>query len=149
MLDYWINKDVISPTRTYRAKGGRRDLFLFGFDDLVRIRIVRSLRDSGVSLERIRVAISQLRRRTGPEWQREWIVSDGKNVYLRTSGDTLESLSGRAQGQLAFAVVALGPARRQLSKKLEEHAPFDRTKLRGDVRRYERSGWRRSQNDRR
>lgn len=138
MLDYWISRGAISPTQTYRAQGGRRDLFLFTFEDLVRIKIVRSLRESGVSLARIVGAIRQLQNLSGPDWQREWIVSDGRRVYRQTGDDRLESLSGRDQGQLAFALVALGPARTLLSKKIEKHKPFNRVGLRGEVRRYRR-----------
>lgn len=140
MLDYWITRGAIAPTKAYRARNGTRDLFLFSFEDLIRVRIVRSLRESGVSLARIISAIQQLRRVSGPDWHREWLVSDGRGIYRRTGNDALESLSGKDQGQLAFAVVAVGSARALLSTTIKKHKPFNSSNLNGDVRRYRRSG---------
>lgn len=137
MIDYWVTTGVIAPSRSYRAPAERRDFFLFSFEDLIRIRIVRSLRQAGVSLQRVRVALESLKRRTGPAWQAEWLVTDGRDVYVMPREGALEALTRKNSGQLAFAVIAMGQTRRSVTEKLETIAatPFDERRLKGRIHR--------------
>jgi len=133
MLDHWIRSEVIRPTKTYRATPGGRDLFLFSFDDLLRIRVVRALREAGLSLQQIRKAIRRLRSLSGREWSSKWLVSVGDRLYGVATPNALETLSGRTPGQLAFAVIALGPTRETLVKDLERQRPVETARLRGTL----------------
>src|SRR5262245_57249145 len=93
-LDYWISSKLAAPTKTYRAQNPKRDFFLFGFDAVLRIRIIKSLRDAGVSLQRIREAITRIGK---DGWQAHWLVSDGRDVYRIMENNLIEYLSGRHQ----------------------------------------------------
>ncbi len=140
-LDYWITTEVIRPSHFYEPKDARRILFLFTFDDLVRIRIVKSLRDAGVSLQQVRHAISHLRQKHGRMWQAEWIVTDGKHVFRATPQDQVfESLSKRETGQLVFSVIALNQAKKRVAKTLtrKRFQPFDEARYDGKVRTFRR-----------
>jgi DNA-binding transcriptional MerR regulator len=136
MLDHWIRSGVIRPSKTYKATPTGRDLFLFSFEDLLRIRVVRSLRDAGLPLQRIRKAIAALRHASDAEWRSDWLVSDGDRIYRITTPNVLETLSGRTPGQLAFAVVALGPTREALVHEIKGERTVDTSRFRGDLYRF-------------
>ena len=103
----------------------RRAYHLFDLQTLVQIRIVKELRDAGVSLQRIRYAIGQLRSRHGQSWQQAWIVTDGIQIYEQTDDPSVvESLARSERGQLAFSVIALGATVRSTQARLEKCRPF-------------------------
>jgi len=71
------------------------------FSDLVALRVVRSLLDVGLPLQRIRKAVAFLAD-TGEELAGLRLVSDGSSVLAcRTDGEVLDALRG---GQLALFV---------------------------------------------
>ncbi len=120
-LDYWVETGVIQPSRVLETNRRRRKYFLFSFDDLVRIRIVDGLRRSGVSLESIRRVVARLTRLKGKRWQRAWLVTDGRNLYQVTNDPSvLESLSRKENGQMLFAIVAVGDTIQSTNTRLRE-----------------------------
>jgi len=120
-LDYWVETGVIQPSRVLETNRRHRKYFLFSFDDLVRIRIVDGLRRSGVSLEAIREVVARLTRLEGKRWQRAWLVTDGRNLYRVTNDPTiLKSLSRKEDGQLVFAMVAVGDTIQNTNFRLQE-----------------------------
>jgi DNA-binding transcriptional MerR regulator len=136
MLDHWIRSAVIRPSRSYKATPTGRDLFLFSFEDLLRIRVVKALRDAGLPLQRIRKAIALLRRDSDAEWRSDWLVSDGDRIYRVATSNVLETLSGRTPGQLAFSLVALGPTRDALAREIKGERVVDTSRFRGDLYRF-------------
>lgn len=119
-LDYWVETGVIQPSRVLETNRRGRKYFLFSFDDLVRIRIVDGLRKSGVSLEAIREVVTRLTRLEGKRWQRAWLVTDGRSLYRVTKDPAvLQSLSRQENGQLVFAMVAVGDTIQTTNARLE------------------------------
>lgn len=117
-LDYWITSGVIAPHSVYRGPEERRDFFLFTYSELVQLRIVASLRQTGVSLQKIRDAVRTLRTRQGPEWHSLWLVSDGSEVLVVSKESIVETISGPKKGQLSFAIVAMGVAQEEVERDL-------------------------------
>ncbi len=73
----------------------------YAFRDLVALRMVRSLLDAGLSLTRVRRALSEVRR-GGDELAGLRIVTDGEQVWAcRDDGQILDALG---HGQLALFV---------------------------------------------
>lgn len=86
---------------------GRRVRRLYSFRDLVVLRIVRSLLDAGLSLQRIRRAADFLRE-SGEDLRGMRLVTDGSTVLAcRDDGQVLDALRG---GQLALFVSVEGVA---------------------------------------
>lgn len=142
MLDYWITTDVIQPSAVFECdprdeRTTRRKAFhLFDFDALVHIKIIKDLRDIGLSLQRIRYAIKALRNKHGNAWQSAWIVTDGKTILKRMSSPQgLESLTRGEKGQLVFSVIALGETKKRIEKALkkgaERYTPFQIERYKG------------------
>ncbi len=118
MLGYWVRTDVVRPTRVMRTKRRDRRIYLFSFKDLVRIRVIRDLRERGISLEALRKASALLRRLCEKDTRGGFLATDGRKVYVAQNGTQLVEAVGE-QGQLAFAVVALPSARETVQSALD------------------------------
>ena len=63
-LDYWARTELVTPSiRDASGSGTQR---LYSFQDLVTLRVIKNLLDTGVSLQRVRVAVEHLRDMEGP-----------------------------------------------------------------------------------
>lgn len=141
-LDYWITTKVVRPSRQIVCNRRGRILFLFSFRDLVRIRIVKSYRDAGISLGAIRQAISQLTERHGENWQKAWIVTDGRRLFEATDDPSIiQSLARREKDQLVMSVIAIGEIQTWVRSEMKRKqiVPMDPGRFDGRV-----EAWRRA-----
>jgi len=78
---------------------------LYSFRDLVALRVVRSLLDNGMSLQRVRRAWDYLRREGDMDTHLSDIklVTDGQSIF-RVSSDEGVLMDALREGQLAFFV---------------------------------------------
>ncbi|HYJ60134.1 MAG TPA: MerR family transcriptional regulator [Actinomycetota bacterium] len=100
-LDYWARTDLVTPSvRDATGSGSQR---LYSFQDLVTLRIIKNLLDTGVSLQRVRKAVEHLgsldRPLTGVT-----LMSDGSGVYEAHSPEAVVDLLRQGQGVFAIAV---------------------------------------------
>lgn len=107
-LDYWARTGLVEPT-VQRAEGSGSQR-LYSFEDIVRLRVVKRLLDTGVSLQRVRVAIEALHLR-GHTAADVTLMSDGSQVFMVDDDDQVIDLV--RGGQAVFAI-ALGPVIREL-----------------------------------
>ena len=77
---------------------------LYGFRDILVLKVVKRLLDTGVSLQQIRVAISHLRERGVEDLAQITLMSDGASVYECTSADEVIDLVQGGQGVFGIAV---------------------------------------------
>ena len=95
---------------------------LYGFRDILVLRVVKRLLDSGVSLQQIRTAVEHLRERGVDDLARITLMSDGASVYECTSDDEVIDLVQGGQGVFG---IALGKVWRELEGSLAT-LPADR-----------------------
>ena len=101
-LDYWARTELVEPTvRTAAGSGSQR---LYGFRDILVLKLVKRLLDTGISLQQIRVAVNQLRAAGISDLAQTTLMSDGASVYLCTSNDEVIDLVNRGQGVFGIAV---------------------------------------------
>ena len=101
-LDYWARTGLVEPSvRSATGSGTQR---LYGFRDILVLKVVKRLLDSGVSLQQIRVAISHLRERGVEDLSRITLMSDGASVYECTSAEEIIDLVQGGQGVFGIAV---------------------------------------------
>jgi DNA-binding transcriptional MerR regulator len=78
---------------------------MYSFRDLVALRVVRSLLDGGMSLQRVRRAWDYLNRKAGLDQHLAEVklVTDGQSIFkvARKEGEVLDALR---KGQMAFFV---------------------------------------------
>jgi DNA-binding transcriptional MerR regulator len=101
-LDYWARTGLLEPS--VRPAGGSGTQRLYGFRDILVLKIVKRLLDAGVSLQQIRVAISVLRSRGVDDLAQITLMSDGASVYECTSNDEVIDLLQGGQGVFGIAV---------------------------------------------
>ncbi|MBB5804688.1 DNA-binding transcriptional MerR regulator [Saccharothrix ecbatanensis] len=101
-LDYWARTGLVNPTiRSAHGSGSQR---LYSFKDILVLKVVKRLLDTGVSLQNIRVAVDHLRRRGVQDLARITLFSDGTTVYECTSPEEVVDLLQGGQGVFGIAV---------------------------------------------
>ncbi|WP_220188920.1 MerR family transcriptional regulator, partial [Streptomyces phytophilus] len=101
-LDYWARTGLVEPgVRAAHGSGAQR---LYGFHDVVVLKIVKRLLDAGVSLQSIRTAVRHLRATDAADLRRMTLISDGATVYECTSPDEVVDLLQGGQGIFGIAV---------------------------------------------
>jgi DNA-binding transcriptional MerR regulator len=101
-LDYWDRTGLVQPS--VRPAGGSGSQRLYAFRDILVLKLVKRLLDTGVSLQQIRIAVEQLRAAGINDLGRITLMSDGARVYLCTTEDEVIDLLGRGQGVFGIAV---------------------------------------------
>ena len=101
-LDYWARTGLVEPSiRPARGSGSQR---LYGFRDILVLRVVKSLLDTGISLQQIRSAVTFLREHGATDLARITLMSDGASVYACTSRDEVVDLLQGGQGVFGIAL---------------------------------------------
>ena len=101
-LDYWARTGLLEPSvRNPSGSGTQR---LYSFRDILVLKIIKRLLDTGVSLQQIRVAVTALRERGVQDLAHITLMSDGASVYECTSDDEVIDLVRGGQGVFGIAV---------------------------------------------
>ena len=101
-LDYWARTNLVTPT--VRPATGSGTARLYGFRDILELKIVKRLLDTGVSLQQIRTAVEHLRARGTTDLSQVTLMSDGVGVYQCTSADEVIDLVAGGQGVFGIAI---------------------------------------------
>lgn len=101
-LDYWARTDLVVPT--VRGASGSGSQRLYSFRDILVLKVVKRLLDTGVSLQQIRSAVEHLRERGVEDLAQITLMSDGASVYECTSADEVIDLVQGGQGVFGIAV---------------------------------------------
>jgi DNA-binding transcriptional MerR regulator len=120
-LDYWARTGLVEPSvRPATGSGTQR---LYSFRDILVLKVVKRLLDTGVSLQQIRTAVTHLRQRGVEDLSKITLMSDGASVYECTSADEVIDLVQGGQGVFGIAV---GKVWREVEGTLAE-LPTERT----------------------
>jgi DNA-binding transcriptional MerR regulator len=114
-LDYWARTGLVEPT--IRGAAGSGSQRLYGFRDILVLKLVKRLLDTGISLQQIRTAVDQLRDSGITDLAQTTLMSDGASVYLCTSSEEVIDLVSRGQGVFGIAV---GKVLREVESNLVE-----------------------------
>lgn len=125
-LDYWARTGLVTPS--VRSASGSGTQRLYSFDDVVQLRVVKRLLDTGVSLQRVRTAVEELTAR-GQSLADVTLVADGTSVYAVDDSQQVIDLLQRGQGVFA---IALGPVVDELKGEVTAF-PTERAEATDDV----------------
>ncbi|HWG60373.1 MAG TPA: MerR family transcriptional regulator [Streptosporangiaceae bacterium] len=101
-LDYWARTGLVEPSvRPAKGSGSTR---LYSFRDILVLKVVKRLLDTGISLQQIRAAVTHLRGRGTDDLARVTLMSDGVSVYECTSSDEVVDLLQGGQGVFGIAL---------------------------------------------
>jgi DNA-binding transcriptional MerR regulator len=101
-LDYWARTGLVEPSvRGAHGSGSQR---LYSFRDILVLKVVKRLLDTGISLQQIRAAVHHLRDRGTRDLAQVTLMSDGVSVYECTSPDEVVDLLAGGQGVFGIAL---------------------------------------------
>ena len=132
-LDYWARTGLVRPSiRGAKGSGSQR---LYSFKDILVLKIVKGLLDTGISLQNIRLAVDKLRDRGVSDIAEITLVSDGVTVYECRSNEEIIDLLGGGQGVFGIAVpqimkeltgtISAFPSERIMSEDADNVIGFD------------------------
>ena len=101
-LDYWARTGLVEPSvRSAHGSGTQR---LYSFRDILVLKVVKRLLDTGISLQQIRAAVQHLRDHGTEDLAQVTLMSDGVSVYECTSADEVVDLLQGGQGVFGIAL---------------------------------------------
>ena len=115
VIDYWDRTDFIKPS--IREASGYGSVRLYSFTDLIQFKVAKSLRDKGLSLQKIKKGLNYLRKHL-PEIENPLaqlsFLTDGDALFLLTNKNK-EIVDVVKSGQGVFSIAIEG-----LVKELRE-----------------------------
>jgi DNA-binding transcriptional MerR regulator len=102
-LDYWARTGLLGPSISQaRGSGSQR---VYSYSDLVQLKVIKRLLDSGVSLQAARRAIECLRSAGEDVASANLVIDDRRSVLAYTGEEIIDLLKG---GQTVLNIVPLG-----------------------------------------
>ncbi len=117
-LDHWDRTGLLSPSLVPAKGSGTQRLY--SYQDVVQLRIIKQLKDAGVSLQRARKAIEFLRESGSDLAAASLVLGAADSVLVRDGGELLDVLRG---GQGVFNVVPLGGLVEEVEAAILELTP--------------------------
>lgn len=118
-LDYWARTDLIRPSLTdAEGSGSRRE---YSYRDLVELKVIKNLLDSGIRLEQVREIFKYLQDELGEDVATANLVVNGAQPMLVRSGEEVIDLLQNGQGVLN--ILPLGAVVEEVDEKLVELFP--------------------------
>ena len=96
-LDYWARTDLIRPSLADAQGSGSRRAYTY--QDLLELKVVKTLLDAGIRLEMVRGVFSYLRENLGTDVASANLVINGSSPVL-VSGEEIIDLIHKGQGVL-------------------------------------------------
>jgi DNA-binding transcriptional MerR regulator len=100
-LEYWARTGLVEPSVRAAVSAGTHRLY--SFRDILVLKCVKRLLDTGISLQQIRVAVKHLRDHDR-DLAQVTLMSDGVSVYECTSADEVVDLLQGGQGVYGIAL---------------------------------------------
>jgi|TARA_B100000315_G_scaffold4243_1_gene4183 DNA-binding transcriptional MerR regulator len=118
-LDYWTRTDLVRPALVVATGSGSRRRY--DYRNLLELRVVKTLLDAGIRLERVREAFSYLSDHLDEDvTQVNLVISGARSVAVR-SGDEIVDLLRQGQGVLN--ILPLAGVKEDLDSKIVELRP--------------------------
>ena len=114
-LDHWTTSSLINASiRNLKGSGFHR---IYSFQDIIQIKLVNKLREAGVSLQKIRIALKNIQKVLGDDISISdvSVFSDGKSIYVISDNDQMIDLLKK--GQAVFGI-SLRPVHSEAEAKI-------------------------------
>jgi DNA-binding transcriptional MerR regulator len=116
-LDYWARTDLVRPALADASGSGSRRLY--SYRDLLELRMIKNLLDSGIKLESVRDAFGYLRAQPERDIASAHLVICGNQVVL-CEGDQLIDVVRNGQGVLN--ILPLASVKQEIDSALVQFA---------------------------
>jgi DNA-binding transcriptional MerR regulator len=118
-LDYWARTDLVRPSvEDAKGSGSRRR---YSYTDLLELRVIKSLLDSGLKLESVREVFAYLHDNLGEDISSANLVIQGsKSVLIQTDGELIDLVK---RGQGVLNILPLDGVRKDMDARIRELHP--------------------------
>ncbi len=113
-LDYWARTDLIRPSLSEASGSGSRRRY--SYQDLLELKVVKTLLDAGIRLESVREVFSYLRHQVKADVASAHLVISGNSVILAQDGELIDVLN---QGQGVLNVLSLAVVKQEVDDHLD------------------------------
>ena len=118
-IDHWDKTHLIKPS--VQEASGYGSVRLYSFQDLIQFKVVKTLTDKGISLQKIRKSVGYLRKNL-PNIKKPLVelkfLTDGETIFALTN-DKKEIIDTLKSGQLVFSI-AIGELVEELKGEVEK-----------------------------
>lgn len=115
-LDYWARTGLFAPTEVAQGSGSRRQ---YSFTDLVQLRVIKKMLDSGMKLQEVKRATDYLSKENVALANADLIMTND-SVFLQDANEPQALYDLVKSGQGVFTVVALSQAVEEVNGSLDE-----------------------------
>ncbi len=112
-LDYWARTDLIRPSLTDASGSGSRRRY--SYQDLLELRVVKTLIDAGIRLESVREVFAYLRTHVSADIASAHLVISGQTVVLAQGDELIDVVK---QGQGVLNVLSLAGVKNDIDAQL-------------------------------
>ncbi len=112
-LDYWARTDLIRPSLTDASGSGSRRRY--SYQDLLELRVVKTLIDAGIKLESVREVFAYLRTHVSADIASAPLVISGQTVVLAQGDELIDVVK---QGQGVLNVLSLAGVKNDIDAQL-------------------------------
>jgi DNA-binding transcriptional MerR regulator len=121
-LDYWARTDLIRPDLAdAKGSGSRRK---YSYRNLLELKLVKTMLDSGIKLESVRDAFEYLRSQGTDISAARLCISDGSAILIRDDAELIDVVNRiHGQGVLNLNLVTLDGMRGQVDAAVHELRP--------------------------
>jgi DNA-binding transcriptional MerR regulator len=124
-LDYWARTDLLRPSISEaRGSGSQRR---YSYRDLLHLKVIKRLLDSGISLQQARRALEVLSTTGDDMATANLVIEEGRSVLARSGEEIIDLLRG---GQGVLNIVPMAPVYSELTAAitgLRDAAPAEET----------------------
>lgn len=119
-LDYWARTDLVRPSVTDAAGSGSRRRY--SYQDLLELKVIKTLLDAGIKLESIRDVFTYLRDQLGEDVaSAQLVISGGSAILVRDDDELVDVLR---QGQFVMTgILSIGGVQREVDDALVHLIP--------------------------
>ena len=118
-LDYWAREDIVRPSLTKASGSGSRRLY--SYRDLLELRVIKTLLDSGIKLQQVRKGLDYMRDQLGEDVTSANLVISGTSSVVVNTGEELIEILQNGQGVLN--VLPLGGVKETVDARIVELFP--------------------------
>ncbi len=118
-LDYWARTDLVRPSLADASGSGSRRRY--SYRDLLELKVIKTLLDSGIKLESVRAVFDYLREQLGEDVTTANLVINGSKSVVVQNGEELIDVLQHGQGVLS--VLALAGVKDEIDARILEFRP--------------------------
>jgi DNA-binding transcriptional MerR regulator len=101
-LDYWSREKIVVPSIADASGSGSQRRW--SFTDILELKLIKKLMDTGVSLQQVRKALDYVRDELKRPLHEVYLFSDGASIFASTSPDEIIDLLKGGQAVFGIAV---------------------------------------------